>query len=63
MGLREQIGPYGAWVSSRSITPELSAALEESGYGALWLGGAAADLSGARRRWPRPGPWWSAPGS
>jgi probable F420-dependent oxidoreductase len=47
--IREQVGPYGAWQSERFTTPELAAGLEQAGYGALWLGGASADLSGAER--------------
>jgi probable F420-dependent oxidoreductase len=49
MGLREQIGRYGAWVSERSASPELAAGLEAAGYGALWLGSASADLAAAER--------------
>jgi probable F420-dependent oxidoreductase len=49
MGLREQIGRYGAWVSSRTVTEELAAGLEQAGYGALWIGSAPADLELAER--------------
>jgi probable F420-dependent oxidoreductase len=45
--IREQVGRYGAWLSERLTTPELAAGLEQAGYGALWLGGASADLSPA----------------
>jgi probable F420-dependent oxidoreductase len=47
--IREQVGRYGAWQSERFTTPELAAGVEQAGYGALWLGGASADLSGAER--------------
>lgn len=43
--LREQLGRYGVWQSSRVATPELAAGVEAAGYGAFWLGGAAADLA------------------
>jgi probable F420-dependent oxidoreductase len=43
--LREQVGRYGVWQSSRVATPELAAGVEAAGYGAFWLGGAAADLT------------------
>jgi probable F420-dependent oxidoreductase len=45
--IREQVGRWGVWQSSRSVTPELVAGVEQAGYGAFWLGSAAADLSGA----------------
>ncbi|HEX3305957.1 MAG TPA: hypothetical protein VHS32_06915, partial [Streptosporangiaceae bacterium] len=44
--IREQIGRYGAWVSSRVITTEIAAGLESAGYGALWLGSSDAELTG-----------------
>jgi probable F420-dependent oxidoreductase len=47
--IREQIGRYGAWVSSRVITTEIATGLESAGYGALWLGSADAALTGAER--------------
>jgi probable F420-dependent oxidoreductase len=47
--IRGQIGRYGAWVSSRVLTPEIAPGLESAGYGALWLGGADAELTGAER--------------
>jgi probable F420-dependent oxidoreductase len=47
--IREQLGRYGVWQSSRSLTPELAPGIEQAGYGALWLGSAAADLSGAEQ--------------
>lgn len=45
MGLREQVGRYGAWLAEGKVTPELAAGLEEAGYGALWLGTPETDLS------------------
>jgi probable F420-dependent oxidoreductase len=43
--VREQVGRYGVWQSSRVVTPELAAGVEAAGYGAFWLGAAAADLT------------------
>jgi probable F420-dependent oxidoreductase len=45
--IKDQLGRYGVWQSSRTATPELAAGVERAGYGALWLGSAAEDLSGA----------------
>jgi probable F420-dependent oxidoreductase len=45
--IREQIGRYGVWQSSRVLTPELAPEVQAAGYGALWLGAADADLTGA----------------
>jgi probable F420-dependent oxidoreductase len=47
--IREQIGRYGAWVSSRVFTPEVAPGLEAAGYGALWLGGTDSELAGAEQ--------------
>jgi probable F420-dependent oxidoreductase len=47
--IREQLGRYGVWQPTRLLTPELAPGVEQAGYGALWLGGAVADLSGAER--------------
>jgi len=42
---RGLLGPYGIWRSVSQATPELAAAVERLGYGALWLGGSPrADL-------------------
>ncbi|MFC4244839.1 LLM class F420-dependent oxidoreductase [Gryllotalpicola reticulitermitis] len=39
------VGRYGVWVSGRkNPTPELAYHLETLGFGAIWLGGAPADL-------------------
>jgi probable F420-dependent oxidoreductase len=45
--IKDQVGRYGVWHSSRTASPELAAGVEQAGYGALWLGSAAEDLSGA----------------
>jgi probable F420-dependent oxidoreductase len=45
--IKDRLGRYGVWQSSRTATPELAAEVERAGYGALWLGSAAEDLSGA----------------
>jgi len=40
-----EVGRYGVWAGNRvHPTPELAARLEGLGFGALWLGSAAADL-------------------
>ncbi|CAA9273225.1 MAG: Coenzyme F420-dependent N5,N10-methylene tetrahydromethanopterin reductase and related flavin-dependent oxidoreductases [uncultured Corynebacteriales bacterium] len=49
MALRDRLGPYGVWHLEDAVTPELAAGLEDAGYGAVWLGQAAPDLSGAER--------------
>jgi probable F420-dependent oxidoreductase len=49
MRLRDQLGAYGVWQLEDQVTPELAAGLEESGYGAIWLGRASADLGGVER--------------
>ena len=45
--IKAQVGPYGVWHSSRKAMPDFAAGVERAGYGALWLGGAAEDLTGA----------------
>ena len=45
--IKDQVGPYGVWHSSRLATPDFAAGVEQAGYGALWLGSAAEDLAGA----------------
>ena len=47
--IRAQIGRYGAWVSSRVLTPEVAPGLETAGYGALWIGGADSELTDAEQ--------------
>src|SRR6202167_2608811 len=45
VSLKPQLGRYGVWLASRSITPELGAQIESLGYGAAWIGGSPdADL-------------------
>ena len=45
--IKDQVGRYGVWHSSRKATPDFAAGVERAGYGALWLGSAAEDLTGA----------------
>jgi probable F420-dependent oxidoreductase len=45
VSLKLDLGRYGVWLPSRSITPELAAQIESLGYGAAWIGGSPdADL-------------------
>jgi probable F420-dependent oxidoreductase len=45
VSLKPDLGRFGAWLPTRSITPELAAAVESLGYGAAWIGGSPdADL-------------------
>jgi probable F420-dependent oxidoreductase len=37
--LKPNLGRYGAWLATRSISPELAAKIEALGYGAAWIGG------------------------
>jgi probable F420-dependent oxidoreductase len=39
VSLKPGLGTYGAWLATRSITPELAAKIEALGYGAAWIGG------------------------
>ncbi|WP_448006740.1 LLM class F420-dependent oxidoreductase [Agromyces bauzanensis] len=41
---RPALGRHGVWRPSRTTTPEIAAGVERFGFGALWLGGATADL-------------------
>jgi probable F420-dependent oxidoreductase len=44
--LKPDLGRFGAWIATRSISPELAAMIESLGYGAAWVGGSPdADLS------------------
>jgi probable F420-dependent oxidoreductase len=46
VGLKPDLGRFGVWLPTRSITPELAAAIESLGYGAAWIGGSPdADLA------------------
>jgi len=38
MQLREQLGRFGIWRGAHQVTPPLAAAVEEAGFGTLWLG-------------------------
>jgi probable F420-dependent oxidoreductase len=45
VSLKLDLGPYGVWLGSRSITPDLAVQIESLGYGAAWVGGSPdADL-------------------
>jgi probable F420-dependent oxidoreductase len=44
---REHLGRFGIWRGERQATPELAAAIEDLGFGALWLGSARGDLAAA----------------
>jgi probable F420-dependent oxidoreductase len=37
--LKLDLGPFGVWLGTRAITPELAAGIESLGYGAAWIGG------------------------
>jgi probable F420-dependent oxidoreductase len=48
VSLKPDLGRFGAWLPTRSITPELAAGIESLGYGAAWIGGSPeADLAWA----------------
>jgi probable F420-dependent oxidoreductase len=42
---RDHLGRFGIWRGERQVTPELAAAIEDLGFGALWLGSARGDLA------------------
>jgi probable F420-dependent oxidoreductase len=45
VSLKLDLGRYGVWLGSRSITPDLAKEIESLGYGAAWIGGSPdADL-------------------
>ena len=45
VSLKLDLGRYGVWLGSRSITPDLAVQIESLGYGAAWVGGSPdADL-------------------
>ena len=45
VSLKLDLGRYGVWLGSRSITPDLAVQIESLGYGAAWIGGSPdADL-------------------
>jgi probable F420-dependent oxidoreductase len=46
VSLKPDLGPFGAWLPTRAITPELAAQIESLGYRAIWIGGSPdADLA------------------
>jgi probable F420-dependent oxidoreductase len=46
VSLKPDLGRFGAWLPTRSISPELAAQIESLGYGAIWIGGSPdADLA------------------
>lgn len=46
VALKPDLGRFGVWLATRSITPDLAAQIEALGYGAVWVGGSPdADLA------------------
>lgn len=46
VSLKPQLGRFGVWLATRSISPQLAARIESLGYGAAWIGGSPdAELS------------------
>jgi probable F420-dependent oxidoreductase len=46
ISLKPDLGRFGVWSGTRSITPDLAGQIESLGYGAAWIGGSPdADLS------------------
>src|ERR1700735_511856 len=46
VSLKPELGRYGVFLATRSVTPELAARIESLGYGAVWIGGSPdADLA------------------
>jgi len=46
VSLKPELGRFGVWLPTRSITPKLAARIESLGYGAVWIGGSPdADLA------------------
>src|ERR1700752_1511573 len=39
VALKPDLGRFGVWLPTRSITPELATKIESLGYGAAWIGG------------------------
>lgn len=39
VSLKPDLGRFGVWLGTRSITPELAEKIESLGYGAAWIGG------------------------
>ncbi|WP_156687297.1 LLM class F420-dependent oxidoreductase [Mycobacterium sp. Marseille-P9652] len=46
VSLKPDLGRFGVWLPTRSVTPELAAKIESLGYGAVWIGASPdADLA------------------
>jgi probable F420-dependent oxidoreductase len=46
VSLKPDLGRFGVWLGTRSISPELANQIESLGYGAAWIGGSpSADLA------------------
>ena len=46
VSLKPDLGRFGAWLPTRSVSPELAAGIESLGYRAAWIGGSPdADLA------------------
>jgi probable F420-dependent oxidoreductase len=46
VSLKPDVGRFGVWMGTRSISPELAQRIEELGYGTAWIGGSPdADLA------------------
>ena len=46
VSLKPDLGRFGVWLPTRSITPELAAKIEALGFGTVWIGGSPdADLA------------------
>jgi probable F420-dependent oxidoreductase len=46
VSLKPELGRFGVWLPTRSITPELAKKIESLGYGAVWIGSSPdADLA------------------
>ncbi|BBZ49395.1 LLM class F420-dependent oxidoreductase [Mycobacterium heidelbergense] len=39
VALKPELGRFGVWLPTRSVTPGLAAKIESLGYGAVWVGG------------------------
>jgi hypothetical protein len=49
--LKLDVGRYGVWLGSRSVSPNLAQQIEALGYGAAWIGGSPdADLARSEER-------------
>jgi probable F420-dependent oxidoreductase len=50
VSLKLDLGRYGVWLPTRSVTPQLAKQIESLGYGAAWVGGSP----GASLEWVEP---------